>query len=87
MCILSENVSYPDCTFCLGDVFDDSFWDLCQKKLGCQPSVVAVDINGNRELPAVLKCVDSILNSRLDPPRLVIVKSRFLYARLLEDKQ
>jgi hypothetical protein len=80
---------YPERTFLLGDVFDDdNFWDLAQKELGGPPCVVAIDINGNRELPAVVKCVDRVLISGKErPPRLVIVKSRFLHAKLLEEKQ
>jgi hypothetical protein len=43
---------------------------------------VAIDINGNRELPAVLKCIDIMLDFS---PRLVIVKSRELYTKLKKD--
>ena len=35
---------------------------LCQKHLVTKhPSVVAIDINGNRELPAVLECIKQIM--------------------------
>ena len=44
--------------------------------------VVAIDINGNRELEAVEKCLDRVL--KIWKPRLVIVKSRSLYAKLVE---
>mmetsp|Transcript_60026 Transcript_60026/g.72136 ORF Transcript_60026/g.72136 Transcript_60026/m.72136 type:complete len:346 (-) Transcript_60026:495-1532(-) len=52
------------------------------------PNVVAVDINGNRELPAVLACLTQIIRPKKDTvhlgvdwelPRLIIVKSRSLY--------
>jgi hypothetical protein len=44
------------------------------------PTIVAIDINGNRELPAVLACVQKV--SRLWKPRLILVKSRALHAQL-----
>ncbi len=44
--------------------------------------VVAIDINGNRELEAVIQCLDRVL--KLWKPRLVIVKSRSLYSKLVE---
>lgn len=47
------------------------------------PDVVAVDINGNRELPAVLECLEAIW--KLWQPRLLIVKSRSLYAELQQE--
>lgn len=83
---------YPGGTFWLHNVLDDhddddNFWDPVEKELGGPPGVVAIDINGNRELPAVLKCVGRVLNSGKEPPRLVIVKSRFLHAKLLEERE
>jgi hypothetical protein len=68
---------YPNREFLLGDVFED---DITPQ----HPLVVAIDINGNRELPAVLKCVQVALDSW--SPRLVVVKSRELYAKLLKEK-
>jgi hypothetical protein len=41
-----------------------------------QPEVVAIDINGNRELPAVQQCIQVVLERY--HPRLIIVKSRAL---------
>ncbi|GAX26803.1 hypothetical protein FisN_9Lh072 [Fistulifera solaris] len=41
-----------------------------------QPEVVAIDINGNRELPAVQQCIQVVLERY--QPRLIIVKSRAL---------
>ena len=83
---------YPDCTYSLEDALTKDgtarLRSLCKEKLrNTYPSVVAVDINGNRELPAVLQCVENIMNPGEDVvvgtdwqlPRLVIVKSRLLY--------
>mmetsp|Transcript_65622 Transcript_65622/g.73459 ORF Transcript_65622/g.73459 Transcript_65622/m.73459 type:complete len:368 (+) Transcript_65622:96-1199(+) len=44
--------------------------------------VVAIDINGNRELNAVLQCLDRVL--KYWEPKLVIVKSRSLYSKLID---
>jgi len=44
--------------------------------------VVAIDINGNRELNAVLQCLDRVL--KCWKPKLVIVKSRSLYGKLID---
>ena len=44
--------------------------------------VIAIDINGNRELEAVEECLDRVL--KWWKPRLVIVKSRSLYSKLVE---
>lgn len=69
---------------------------LCNEKLvGGHPSVVAVDINGNREIPAVLQCVENIMNPGNDVvlgedwrlPRLIIVKSRLLYAEIKKQRK
>ena len=65
---------YPSCDFLLGDIFQDL--DIRPTN----PVVVAMDINGNRELPAVSKCLQLILDKWA--PRLVVVKSRELYAKL-----
>jgi len=43
---------------------------------------VALDINGNRELPAVKRCLSHVL-ARLAPPT-VLVKSRALAALLAQ---
>jgi len=66
---------YPTRNFLLGDVFEDEL-DI---SLG-SPSVVAIDINGNRMLPAVLDCIQLALDNW--SPRLIIVKSRELYAKM-----
>jgi hypothetical protein len=44
------------------------------------PTIVAIDINGNRELPAVLACLQKV--SSLWKPRLILVKSRALHGQL-----
>ncbi|MGK3759072.1 MAG: hypothetical protein ACI8RD_011389 [Bacillariaceae sp.] len=44
--------------------------------------VVAIDINGNRELNAVIQCLDRVL--KCWKPKLVIVKSRSLYSKLID---
>jgi len=51
-----------------------------------RPTVVAIDINGSRELPAVLQCIKVVIDLFCDDsapdtwPRLLIVKSRALYS-------
>jgi hypothetical protein len=52
--------------------------ELCKKTLGGSPSVVAIDINGVREVEAVQKCVSNAM-AFSPPPRLIIVKSRNLF--------
>lgn len=54
---------------------------LCTQTLkGGSPSVIAIDINGNRELEGVLECLQVVMNEKwLRRPRMIIVKSRFLY--------
>ena len=66
---------YPNRHFLLGDVFEDDL-DITLDN----PSVIAIDINGNRMLPAVLDCIQLALDKW--SPRLIIVKSRELYAKL-----
>ena len=44
--------------------------------------VVAIDINGNRELEAVEDCLKRVL--KWWTPKLVIVKSRSLYAKMTD---
>ena len=66
---------YPNRTFLLGDVFGDDISINLES-----PSVIAIDINGNRLLPAVLDCIQLVVDRW--SPRLIIVKSRELYTRL-----
>lgn len=76
---------YPDQKFLLRDVFEDDL----TAEIGpdtTKPLVVSIDINGNRELPAVLKCIQFVLDSW--SPRLIMVKSRELHAKMTkEDKR
>jgi hypothetical protein len=82
---------YPTRQYILGDIFEAEEKDMIfqtiqsntrqveEQNLNSSSLVVAIDINGNRELPAVLKCIEIMLDLS---PRLIIVKSRALYARL-----
>lgn len=90
---LSLTIRFPECVFSLQDALTENgsikLRALCKDKLvGGYPTVVAIDINGNREIPAVLKCIDNIMNPGNDGddnwelPRLIIVKSRLLYVEL-----
>eukprot|EP00980_Cylindrotheca_fusiformis_P027905 scaffold22568_cov125-Cylindrotheca_fusiformis.AAC.2 len=65
---------YPDRDFLRADVFAD--FDVKAHR----PTIVAIDINGNRALPAVIDCIQLSLDAW--SPRLIIVKSRELYAKL-----
>jgi hypothetical protein len=71
---------YPDLagSFFEWDVLFDPVQPAAMSALSRPPDVVAMDINGNRELPAVLECLQAVW--KLWRPRLVIVKSRALYA-------
>ncbi|KAG7341776.1 hypothetical protein IV203_026295 [Nitzschia inconspicua] len=86
---------YPTQEFILGDIFEQNNDDNddnnnVNNNLGVphhdrsDPLVVAIDINGNRELPAVLKCIELVLAWR---PRLIVVKSRALYAKMMTQEQ
>lgn len=79
--------AYPQCSFSLQDALEDA----CGLRQYCHetllhgyPTVVAIDINGNREIPAVVQCIENIMNP-VDPPegwelpRLIIVKARRLH--------
>jgi hypothetical protein len=72
-CIDEARKRYPECEFVQADIFaeDDVFWR------AYAPTVVAIDINGTRELEAVLSSIELVI--RHWQPRLVLVKSRALY--------
>lgn len=77
---------YPRSKFVMGDVFVEEemtqFRTLCEHGLvGGSPSVVAIDINGNREIEGVVRCIQTMMDQpwKRGVPRLIIVKSRFLY--------
>jgi hypothetical protein len=79
-CIDEARKRYPECEFVQADIFAAE--DNCSKSDGfCwrafAPTVVAIDINGTRELEAVLSSIDLVI--RHWQPRLVLVKSRALY--------
>lgn len=78
VCIETANERYPTCDFLEFDVLNTPIhkWpDELQKKA---PSiVVAIDINGTRDLEAVLQCILIVMNYW--SPRLIVVKSRSLY--------
>ncbi len=81
----SPSKSYPECEFVHGDVLLPN--EMSRVREHCElhlanksPSVICVDINGNRDIDGVLECLRAIMHepwSRM--PRLIIVKSRFLY--------
>jgi hypothetical protein len=81
---------FPRCKFSVEDALTSmgiaKLQGLCVSSLQKgHPSVVAIDINGNREIPAVLQCVDNILNpgsAEWVLPRLILVKSRLLHSAL-----
>jgi hypothetical protein len=84
---------FPDCCFSVEDALTDEgtvrLRSLCKNNLICgYPCVVAIDINGNREIPAVLQCIRHVMNPGKNVdlswklPRLIIVKSRLLYHEL-----
>ena len=50
-----------------------------------QPLVVAIDINGNRLLPAVIDCIQLVMDKL--KPRLIVVKSRELYSVLQQQQK
>lgn len=54
---------------------------LCERHIiGTAPSVMCIDINGNREIDGVLECLRMVMNEPWSSmPRMIIVKSRFLY--------
>ena len=86
------NERYPKCKFVLANVLvPDEMATLrttCESSLqGEAPSIICVDINGNREIDGVLRCVQMLMNEKWKrQPRLIIVKSRFLYWDLKERK-
>ena len=74
--IATARQRYPKCRFLAADVLEPSSSSQIMEQL-VPPSVVAVDINGNREREAVLQCLEAVLAHW--QPRLILVKSRALY--------
>ena len=54
---------------------------LCERHLVVTaPSVMCIDINGNREIDGVLECLRMVMNEPWSSmPCMTVVKSRFLY--------
>ena len=79
---------YPKCKFALGNVLIPeemtTIRTLCEQSMvGYAPSVICIDINGNREIKGVLECLDMVMKEEWKrQPRMIIVKSRFLYWEL-----
>eukprot|EP00804_Cyclotella_cryptica_P002604 CCRYP_010424-RA/>CCRYP_010424-RA protein AED:0.20 eAED:0.20 QI:41/1/1/1/1/1/3/458/441 len=79
------NERFPQCKFALCNVLKAeemaSLNEICQQTLkGGAPSVIAIDVNGNREIEGVLQCLQMVMNEKwARQPRLIVVKSRFLY--------
>lgn len=61
---------------------------ICETSLAESASfVIAIDVNGNREIDGVLDCVQAVMNEKWKRmPRMIIVKSRFLYWELKGNK-
>jgi hypothetical protein len=78
VCIDEAKRRYPACQFIRADIFaTEEGDDDCFHWPTFAPQVVAIDINGTRELEAVLSAVELVI--RHWQPRLVLVKSRALY--------
>ena len=73
---------YPHLTFAQCDILQNDIRQVLPDFSSSSSLVMAVDINGTRELPAVCQCLQVLL--MIYQPRLVIVKSRALFAKLEE---
>lgn len=79
------NQRYPKSKFLLGDVLVPN--EMSSVRMSCEqcliglaPSILCIDINGNREIEGVLACLTMVMNEPwVRMPRIIIVKSRFLY--------
>lgn len=83
---------YPKCKFALGDVLQpndmSSIRTLCEQCMdGSAPSIICMDVNGNREIDGVIECLNMIMKEPWKrQPRMIIVKSRFLYWEVKQSK-
>ncbi|GKY97669.1 hypothetical protein MPSEU_000725200 [Mayamaea pseudoterrestris] len=77
--VATARKNHPHLNLLLWDILEDST-KLPEKLAGVAVDVLAIDINGTRELEAVLQCLQVVFD--LWEPRLVIVKSRNLHQRL-----
>jgi hypothetical protein len=89
--ILKAEARVPACTFVTCDILrpkeewlpavDSMLQSIMDGQQGRPPdfcpTVVAIDINGNRELQAVLSCLQVAMD--VWRPRLILVKSRSLF--------
>jgi hypothetical protein len=84
---------YPHCFFSNMDVLSKEGTNHLQTLYEtifptAHASIVAIDINGNREIPAVIQCIHTVMNpnspGQQQLPRLILVKSRLLYHKLRE---
>jgi hypothetical protein len=88
--IIATKNRYPKCEFALGDALLPGGMShvrgLCERRLaGGAPTVVCIDINGNREIDDVLGCLGAVMNEPWSNlPRMIIVKSRFLYWEMMK---
>jgi len=90
--VLEAQRRFPHARFEVCEALSDSgaadLRGLCRARLGGSPSFVAIDINGNRPLDAVLRAVGHTLcpglaeDEKWHLPRLVVVKSKELYDAL-----
>lgn len=71
---------YPQVPFFECDVLDSPKSEWPKELQDAQPHVIAVDINGNRELEAVCQCLKVLFGAY--QPRLIIVKSRAVHAKV-----
>ena len=65
------NERYPHCRFSLEDALElegvKQYRRLCRSELqNTFPAVIAIDINGNREVPAVLQCLQLVMETHED---------------------
>ena len=85
-------IRFPETIFSLEDALSDEGTAKIRKSchetlINMCPSVVAIDINGNREISGVLECLekvmkpgsDVVLGENWELPRIIVVKSRYLY--------
>jgi hypothetical protein len=88
-CIDEARKRYPECEFVQADIFSAEEDGSPKSDVFCwrayAPTVVAIDINGTRELEAVLSSIELVI--RHWQPRLVLVKSRALYHAVQKIKQ
>jgi hypothetical protein len=97
---LRSNYRFPESFFSVEDALTPEgtkkLRTLCREHLiRSYPTVVAIDINGNREIAHVIECLcqvirpngdDVEMNINWEIPRLIIIKSRFLFHAMKEHR-